>query len=406
MGSAVEKRVENRRGILWETAMPPAMVVGTVTDVHQDEQLSAGSLVRGWFRMLFGLTIGSVTGLLGLVVAALGVGTVRQTEYELRRIARFDRVVHTNPLGKGGCRRYLAVRWLVGGLGAGVICMLMFWYVIAISMVTAWLFDGTWAIIKDGDRVTVELLALVVVPGALVIFVTTAGVPGVAALDRWLATRLLGTSQQTLLRQRVAELTSTRADVIEAIDDERRRIERDLHDGVQQRLVALGMLIGRARRAKDDEQLQQLLYQAHDTAAEAIDELREVATRVYPAVLDDSGLDAALEVLAERSSVRVEISNELKTSPGTALEAVIYFMVSEAVNNAAKHADPSVVEVSLWPGQEDITVMVWDDGIGGADPTGTGLSGLARRVKAADGDFEVTSPLGGPTTIYARLPCG
>ena len=132
--------------------------------------------------------------------------------------------------------------------------------------------------------------------------------------------------------------------MIEAIDDERRRIERDLHDGVQQRLVALGMLIGRARRTGDDEQLQRLLRQAHETATETIDELREVANRVYPAVLDDSGLDAALELLAERSSVRVEISNELTESAGTALDAVIYFVVSEAVNNAAKHAEPTLVE--------------------------------------------------------------
>jgi len=385
--------------------MPGIGQASTVANVHQEGQLSAGSPVRGWFRMLAGLTIGSVTGLLGLAAAAVDVGVVGQTEYELGRIARFDRAVHTNPLTRKGCRRYLAVRWLVGALGAGVIWMLAFWYAVAISMVTAWLFDGDWSLIEDGDRVTLELIALVAIPGALVIFVTTAGVVGVAVLDRWLATAMLGTSQQTLLRQRVAELTSTRAEVIEAIDDERRRIERDLHDGVQQRLVALGMLIGRARRAKGEEQLQELLQQAHLTAGEAIDELREVATRVYPAVLDDSGLDTALEVLAERSSVRVEISNELKASPGTALETVIYFVASEAVNNAAKHADPTVVEISVWPTPADITVMVWDDGFGGADPTGTGLSGLARRVKAVDGTFEVTSPEGGPTTIYARLPC-
>jgi signal transduction histidine kinase len=377
-----------------------------VSDVHQDDQFSAASLVRGWFRLLVGLSLGAVTGLVGLVAAALGTHVVRLTAYELGRIARYDREVHTNPLTRSGCRRYLAVRWLVGGLGAGVICMLLFWYLVALSMITAWLFDGTWAIIEEGEHVTAALLAFVAVPGALVIFVTTAGVPGVAALDRWLATGMLGTDPHTLLRQRVAELTSTRAEVIEAIDDERRRIERDLHDGVQQRLVALGMLIGRARRAKDDELLQQLLRQAHDTAGEAIDELREVATRVYPAVLDDSGLDAALEVLAERSGVRVDIDNLLKTPPGTALETVIYFVVSEAVNNAAKHADPSVVEVCVWPGEDDITITVWDDGIGGADETGTGLSGLARRVKAVDGVFEVTSPPGGPTTIYARLPCG
>jgi signal transduction histidine kinase len=376
-------------------------------DVHLDGQLSAGLLVRGWFRMLVGLAIGAMTGLAGLVTAAVGAGVVRQTEYELHRIARFDRVVHTNPLTRSGCRRYVAVRWLVGALGFGVIAMLLFWYSIAISMVTAWLFDGTWGIIEgEGEHVGAQLLLQMAIPGALVIFVTTVGVPGVAALDRWLATTLLGTDPQTLLRQRVAELTSTRAEVIEAIDDERRRIERDLHDGVQQRLVALGMLIGRARRTKDDEQLQRLLRQAHDAAAETIDELREVATRVYPAVLDDSGLDVALEVLAERSGVRVEIQNLLEDLPGTALETVIYFVVSEAVNNAAKHGSPSLVEVCLWRGKDDIKVEVRDNGTGGADETGTGLSGLARRVKAVDGDFEVISPLGGPTTIWARVPCG
>lgn len=387
--------------------MPGAHEASTVSDVHQGDQLSAGMLVRGWFRMLVGVSLGALTGLAGLVTAAVGVGVVRQTEYELGRIARFDRVVHTNPLTRSGCRRYVAVRWLVGALGFGVVAMLLFWYGIGISMVTAWLFDGTWGLIEEeGEQVTAELLLLMAIPGALVIFVSTAGVPGVAALDRWLATRMLGTDPQTLLRQRVAELTSTRAEVIEAIDDERRRIERDLHDGVQQRLVALGMLIGRARRAKDDEQLQRLLRQAHETAGETIHELREVATRVYPAVLDDSGLEMALEALADRAGVRVVVGYLLARPPGTALATVIYFVVSEAVNNAAKHADPSLVEVCVWQDEDDIKVQVRDNGAGGADATGTGLSGLARRVAAVDGDFEVTSPPGGPTTIYARVPCG
>ncbi|MDX8032911.1 histidine kinase [Lentzea sp. BCCO 10_0856] len=374
--------------------------------MHQDEQLSAGSLVRGWFRTFYGVLVGAWTALPDLLAAVLGVGVVKVTELELRRIARYGDGAHADPLTPRRCQRYLGVRWLVGGMGAGVVLMLLLYLTTALSMITAWLFDGTWGLVKDGDVVDTKLIAVATVPGALLIFVTLAGITGVAKLDQWLATTMLGTSQQTLLRQRVAELTSTRAEVIEAIDDERRRIERDLHDGVQQRLVALGMLIGRARRAKDDEQLQQLLRQAHDTAGETIDELREVATRVYPAVLDDSGLDGALEVLAERSSVRVEISNQLTSSPGTALETVIYFVVSEAVTNAAKHAAPSVVEISVWQSRKDITIMVRDDGVGGADPGGTGLSGLARRVKAVDGDFVVTSPAGGPTTITARLPCG
>jgi signal transduction histidine kinase len=385
--------------------MPPSAPASTVANVHQDEQLSAGSLVRGWFRTFYGVLMGAWTALPDLLAAMLGVGVVKMTELELHRIARYGEAAHADPLTPRRCQRYLGVRWLVGGMGVGVILMLMLFLATALSMITAWLFDGTWGLVKDGDVVDTQLILVATVPGTLLIFVTLAGVTGVAKLDQWLATTMLGTSQQTLLRQRVAELTSTRAEVIEAIDDERRRIERDLHDGVQQRLVALGMLIGRARRAKDDEQLQQLLRQAHDTAGETIDELREVATRVYPAVLDDSGLDTALEVLAERSSVRVEISNELRESPGAALETVIYFVVSEAVTNAAKHAAPSVVEISVWQNEKDIMVVVKDDGVGGADPSGSGLSGLARRVKAVDGGFEVISPRGGPTTICARVPC-
>jgi signal transduction histidine kinase len=385
--------------------MPGCWGAVTVAVVQQDEQLSARVLVRRWFRTLYGVLVGTFTALPGLGAAVLGFGVVRMTEVELFRIARYGDAADADPLTPRRCRRYLGVRWLVAGLGAGVVLMLMLYVVTALSMVTAWLFDGKWGLVKDGDVVDTKLILVAALPGTLLIFGALAGISGVAALDRWLATTMLGRSQQTLLRQRVAELTSTRAEVIEAIDDERRRIERDLHDGVQQRLVALGMLIGRARRTKGEEQLQALLRQASDTAGEAIDELREVATRVYPAVLDDAGLDAALEVLAERSSVRVEINNELESSPGTALETVIYFVVSEAVTNAAKHAGPSVVEISMWPAKDQISIMVWDDGIGGADPAGSGLSGLARRVKAVDGDFEVTSPPGGPTRIFARVPC-
>lgn len=375
-------------------------------DVHQDDQLSAGSVVRRWLLAFHGVLVGSLTAVPDLLLAVLGVGVVKMTGVELRRIARSGGSVHIDRLTSQRCRRYLGVRWIVGGMGAGVVMMLLLYVTTALSMLTAWLFDGKWGLVKDGDEVSTQLIAVAAVPGALLIFVTLAGISGVAVLDSWLATRMLGTDPQTLLRQRVAELTSTRAEVIEAIDDERRRIERDLHDGVQQRLVALGMLVGRARRTKDDEQLQRLLRQAHETAGETIHELREVATRVYPAVLDDSGLEMALEALAERSSVRVVVDNLLEEPPGAALETVIYFVVSEAVNNAAKHADPSLVEVGVWQDGDDIEVQVRDNGQGGADATGTGLSGLARRVAAVDGYFKVTSPPGGPTTIYARVPCG
>jgi len=385
--------------------MPGMNAASTVGLVHQDDQLRAGSLVRRWIWTFFGVMAGALTALPDLVISLLGVGVIKQTEFELRRIARYGPPAHADPLTLRRCRNYLAVRWLIGGLGAGVILMLMFYISVAISMLSAWIFGGTWGFVEKGDRVDSGMIALALLPGALLIFVSLAGVTGVAVLDRWLATALLGRSQQTLLRQRVEELTSTRAEVIEAIDDERRRIERDLHDGVQQRLVALAMLLGRARRARDDDQLQELLRQAHATSTETIEELREVASRVYPAVLTDSGLDVALEVLAERASVRVKISNLLPEPPGTALETVIYFVVSEAVTNAAKHAEPTLVDITLRPDGDHIAVRVWDNGVGGADLTGTGLSGLARRVKAVDGVFTVDSPRGGPTLIDARLPC-
>ncbi|MFS8102260.1 histidine kinase [Lentzea alba] len=373
--------------------------------MDQSDHLRAGVLVRGWFRTFYGVLVGAFTALPDLGAAVLGVGTVRLTKLELRRIARYGARAHIDSLTPRRCRRYLAVRWLVGGMGAGALLLLLQYLAVAGSMLTAWIFDGTWGLVEDGDEVDTKLIALVSLPGAVLIFITLAGISGIAALDRWLATAMLGRSPQTLLRQRVAELTSTRAEVIEAIDDERRRIERDLHDGVQQRLVALAMLIGRARRVKDDARLQELLRQAQDTATETIDELREVATRVYPAVLDDGGLPAALELLAERSSVRVRINYELEEPLEGAVAAVSYFVVSEAVNNAAKHAKPSLVDVFVLPRMGHIAVTVWDDGIGGADPSGSGLSGLVRRVKAADGTFEMDSPPGGPTLICVRLPC-
>jgi signal transduction histidine kinase len=194
--------------------------------------------------------------------------------------------------------------------------------------------------------------------------------------------------------------------MMDAVDGERRRIERDLHDGVQQRLVALGMLIGRARRSHHPDRADQLLLQAHEESRRALTELREVAWRVYPTVLDEAGLHAALETVAERTTLPVHLTYDVEAPPAPRqVETVAYFVVSEAVTNVVKHSGATRIKVALHRDGPTLAVRVEDDGTGGADPAGGGLNGLASRVAALDGRFRVDSPAGGPTTVIAELPC-
>jgi signal transduction histidine kinase len=240
--------------------------------------------------------------------------------------------------------------------------------------------------------------------GLVLLFVAVWGLIGVAVLERRLADLYLRPSEAEVLRRRVTELADTRAAVVEAVNDERRRIERDLHDGVQQRLVALGMLLGRALRAKEAGHATRLLEQAHEESQQALDDLREVTWRVYPTALDKDGLHAALEGVADRASVPVKVRYELVGRPDLATETVAYFVASEAVTNALKHGRPAGIVIGVLGEGEQVVVTVRDDGCGGADVRGSGLSGLASRVAAADGVFEVVSPVGGPTVVTARLP--
>jgi signal transduction histidine kinase len=247
-------------------------------------------------------------------------------------------------------------------------------------------------------------VAAVAAIGFVLLFVAVWGLIGVAILERTLADRYLVPSEAELLRRRVTELADTRAAVVEAVNDERRRIERDLHDGVQQRLVALGMLLGRALRAGEPGHAAKLLEQAHGESQEALRDLRDVTWRVYPTALDKDGLNAALEGVADRASVPVTLCYELAARPALATETVVYFVASEAVTNALKHGSPMGILIAVTREENEIVVTVRDDGVGGADVTGSGLSGLASRVAAADGALQVTSPLGGPTVVTARLP--
>ena len=225
-----------------------------------------------------------------------------------------------------------------------------------------------------------------------------------AALTRWLL------SPPADLAARVTELEISRERVVDAAEAERRRIERDLHDGAQQRLVALAMELGRAKAkfGDDPEGAKVLLDRAHIEAKEALTELRNLVRGVHPPILTERGLDPALSGLAALCPIPVDVHVEVPVRPKPAVEAVAYFMVAEALTNVAKHSRAShvnvVVEGHGFPGT--LTVLVSDDGIGGADPHGAGLSGLADRVSGVDGELSVESPSGGPTMISAVLPCG
>ncbi|MFI6597781.1 sensor histidine kinase [Nonomuraea sp. NPDC050536] len=230
---------------------------------------------------------------------------------------------------------------------------------------------------------------------------------GMAMVDLALARAMLGPSRRELDR-RIEQLAESREGVISAADAERRRIERDLHDGAQQRLVSLAMNLGLARATLTDlpEPARQAIEQAHEEAKQALKELRDFVRGLHPAVLNDQGLDAALSGVAARSPipVRLRVDIERRTSP--TIEAVAFFIVSEALTNIAKHAAARHAEVTVTRTGNRLHVLVWDDGCGGARlDRGTGLRGLAQRIDSVDGTFTLSSPLGGPTTIEVELPC-
>ncbi|GAA3658791.1 sensor histidine kinase [Nonomuraea antimicrobica] len=360
--------------------------------------------------------LGAVTALAELVFLVLtlpflgnpnvGAAARRLARFEARRLrldpASLDALAAAGPGGR--VVRYLAARVPLGVLGGTVFALLVVGATMGAQLATAWVrgepFDGMWP--------SPPLVAYLAVGGFVLLFLDLSGLVGVRAVERRLARHLLGPDPTAALQRRIAELAESRAGIVAAVDSERRRIERDLHDGLQQRLVALSMLIGRSRRGRPE-----LLEQAHHEAQQALAELREVAWRVYPSGLDSLGLDDALAGVAERSSVPVTVLCRLRDRPPRAVETAAYFVVCEAVTNAAKHARAALITVEVHQlqgqdGGEDAAVLVRvrDDGGGGAQPAGGGLSGLARRVAALDGRFEVSSPAGGPTTITAVLPCG
>jgi signal transduction histidine kinase len=210
------------------------------------------------------------------------------------------------------------------------------------------------------------------------------------------------------LRANVQELRASRARIVESADAARRKIERDLHDGAQQRLVALALTLraAGARLDRDTASARELLEDAAHNLDAAIGDLRELARGIHPAVLSDRGLGSALEALAVRTPLPVEIAVALEDRVPDRVEAAAYFVVAEALTNVARYAHATGVTVTIARADDDLQVRISDDGVGGADPrNGSGLRGLADRVAALDGRLEVESPPGRGTTVEALIPC-
>jgi len=248
---------------------------------------------------------------------------------------------------------------------------------------------------------------LVAAGGLIILLAAPQLTRGLALADAAVARLLLGPPRADL-RARIGELELSRARVVDSAEAERRRIERDLHDGAQQRLVALAMDLGRARArfADDPDAARAIVDQAHAEAKEALVELRNLVRGVHPPVLTDRGLDAALSGLAALSPVPVSVRVDAAPRPPASVEAIAYFVVAEALTNVAKHARATRAVVSVDRSGDTLSVVIRDDGIGGADPRGLGLSGLADRVSGVDGRLTVDSPAGAGTVIEVELPCG
>ncbi|MFC8916709.1 sensor histidine kinase [Streptomyces sp. NPDC047821] len=240
--------------------------------------------------------------------------------------------------------------------------------------------------------------------GLLLVLVTPWVIRALATVDRLLVIGLLSPSR---LASRVSELESDRGVVVDTAAADLRRIERDLHDGAQARLVALAMDLGLAKEKllEDPEGAAAMVDEAHGEVKLALQELRDLARGIHPAVLTDRGLDAALSAVASRCTVPVRVEVDLPTRPAPAIEGIAYFTVSELLQNVSRHSRAGRATVDVWRVDDRLMLQVTDDGRGGADITGgSGLAGLTERLDAVDGILAVHSPEGGPTAITAELP--
>lgn len=398
------------------------------------------STVDALRRLLSGLgtalvALGTLLWLVAVALACLvGVGllgvpaalrALRATaDLERARLSRWGPAVLGGGAAPASVREFARdpaarreLRWLAGHATVGLVVG-----IVGLSMAVNILRDGTfplwWTLIPAGEATasiplwTVTdargaLLVALLAPGWLLLTVTLA--PALARLQAAPGRRLLAPDPSVDLSLRVAELTATRAAALDAHAAELRRIERSLHDGTQNRLVAVTVMLGAARRAlaRDPATADAVLERAQDAAEQALAELRGVVRSILPPVLTDRSLADALAGLAADCPVPCRVDAHVPVRCAASVEATAYFVVAEALTNIARHSGARQAIVTVLREGDRLRVRVIDDGTGGADEhRGSGIPGIRRRVEAHDGTLTLTSPHGGPTTLDVNLPCG
>ncbi|MFB7517422.1 sensor domain-containing protein [Streptomyces sp. NPDC056144] len=389
---------------------------------------------RAWLHLTVGaaislfccLMVGIALFTAVLTLTVIGAGVLPESVLLLRRLAGWERRRTAAWTGTPVPEAYLPIEGplparvrtaftdpgtrqdLLWG-AAQLVYGLLLWYLSLILWVPALLVDGAWAGLAGRRAVALPLL------GRLAELA--------AEWSRALLTPSPAAARDAALAARVEQLTATRAGAVAAHGAELRRIERDLHDGAQARLVALSMRIGLARRVYDSDPAtaRAFLDDAQSQAEEALAELRHVVRGIHPPILTDRGLTGAVRALAASSGLETTVTVTGLADEGgsgapvpdaprapAAVEAAAYFVVAEALTNAAKHSGASRASVSLTREKSALRVRVADEGRGGAEAAesgGSGLTGMRRRVAALDGTVRLTSPVGGPTVIEVELPC-
>ncbi|MEN3608806.1 sensor domain-containing protein [Plantactinospora sp. ZYX-F-223] len=369
---------------------------------------------------------------LGLALVPWTMTLVRmRADLERRRASRtgvlVTRPYHPPPDGAvaGGWQRFRWIvtdpatwrdlAWLVPGaivgFTLGTICVVVPLYGLAgLALTPLWVWLGTgwygygaiWSIDTFGEGLLCLPQGAVILAGGLW------AAPWLGRVDAYFARLFLAPTRAAELRLRVTQLTVTRADTVDAQAAELRRIERDLHDGVQARLVSLGMMIGLADELIDRNPVaaHELLAEARESSGTALVELRHLVRGIHPPVLAERGLDGAVRALALSLPIPITVDAALSGRPDTPVESAAYFAVAETLTNMIRHSRARTGSVSLRHTDGVLTMVVTDDGTGGADPaSGTGLRGIERRLAAFDGTITLSSPPGGPTVITMELPC-
>ena len=372
------------------------------------------------------------------LIPVLGIGLVLRVAFEYALFAfswlEAARVDGLYGLGLPPRRPRLSGRPGFGGLLRTLWLQLIdpsVWRAIAnaaISTVLGWIVLGALSVVASGitlafaplfagEATAVRLFGTgfdVPVPwaipvGILSALLALAAIVGLAVLHGILTRAIMVPSREALLAEQARTSQAQRAGAVRAADVERTRIERDLHDGVQPRLVSVGMTLGLAQQKIDDDPdaAKALIAEAHTSTKAAITELRQLARGIHTSVLDDRGLDAALSALASRSHIPVVLDVRIGGRCSPEAEAAVYFVIAESLTNAAKHSRAAECRVLVRQREGGILwARVEDNGVGGATVVpGGGLDGLSNRVLGVGGTFRLDSPVGGPTTVEVSVPC-